>query len=190
MDRRDGHKLNIAILRLAADLKLEQSTKQLSKDADSLLWSYHKALLEYAETLVKYADSIKIAYEQERVQEFEKCLLEARQQLEANISNIETFQQLVNQVEDTRQLYVIDTKQLRTNNPFARIEVNAKEVVARDVQGSAIAFNGNVALRLEELQQQTHAINDQLKHLHSDMNCIGFDVLKSTADLIQDVIQK
>lgn len=114
--------LNLAVLRLASELKLDKCTRQYQGETEKLLWDCHKAELEYIEVLGDYLKLLQQADVDQRSKSFRGQLQEARCKLDGNQVHLEIVQKLVHQLEGRSQNFLINVEQLKQEKGMAKMD--------------------------------------------------------------------
>lgn len=179
-----GDKLNLAVLRLATEIRLSKVAKQHQVDNEKLLWECHKAELDYIGDLEKYSKLLTAAEQIERAAAFQEQLHKAKQKLEGNHINIDVVQKLVHQLEGRSQNCHIDVDRLKADQPFLRINAGSEAVAGTQDE----VFNENIVTELDEFQRQSNELRRRIEKLQGGICTASDDAIKITSDLIHDVI--
>lgn len=179
-----AEKLNLAVLRLAAELRVGKVTKQHHGDNEKLLWECHKAELDYIENLEKYSGLLRTAEKMERAAVFQVQLKNAKQKLDGNQINVDVVQKLVHQLEGRNQNCHIDVEKLKSDNPFVRINAGSEAVLASQDE----VFNENIVKELDDFHSHSNELKSRIDQLQNVICAASDDAIRATSDLIHDVI--
>lgn len=187
MEITTSENLSLAVLRLASQVRLDKSAKQYHSESEKLLWEYHKTKLEHIETRNGYCNRLKVADEVERASSFRTKLLDARSKLDRNQVRLEIVQKLVHQLEGRSQNYFINVDKLEVEKPFVRID--------SDTEGARLCPQEEVIQEsciseIDSFRNQTEMLQCRFGQLQTNINQFSDDSIKTTSDLIYDVISK
>lgn len=189
MEATNGDKLNSAILRLAAELRLDKISKQYQVENEKLLWECHKAELEYIEQLTKYRQLLEDAENKQTTALFLQQLQNAKRKLQDDGSqqvNLEVVQKLVHQLQGRSQDFHINVTRLKGDDLFAKIDAGAEAVLASQEE----VFNEKIVQELNEFNSRTEELRCKINQLQSNICATSDDAIRVTADLIHDVISQ
>lgn len=179
-----AEKLNLAILRLAAEQRVERLQKQNTHALEKLLWEYHQAELRYIEDLEEYRKILGDAKKKELTAVFQEQLEQNREKLNGDRVKVEVVQKLVQQLEGRSHNFHINARMLKEDQSFAKID-EATEDCLRD---HPALFNGAMLKELCEFARQTDELKVRVEKMQNNICQTSDGAMKSTADLIEDVL--
>lgn len=189
MEATNGDKLNSAILRLSAELRLDKISKQYQVENEKLLWECHKAELEYIEQLTKYRQLLEDAENKQTTALFLEQLQNAKRKLQDDGSqqvNLEVVQKLVHQLQGRSQDFHINVTRLKGDDLFAKMDAGAEAVLASQEE----VFNETIVQELNEFNSRTEELRCTINQLQNNICATSDDAIRVTADLIHDVISQ
>lgn len=107
-----SQKLNLAVLRLASQVKIDKYSSKCQNEDDRLLWECHKAQVAHADSLDRLSELLSQLSNRQRQTWFQKQLQDAREILQGNQVNLEVVQKLVHQV------YTVPVNRVAYFKPF------------------------------------------------------------------------
>lgn len=178
--------VNLAVLRLAAELRLQKCSQQYQQDQDKVLAECHQAKQAYKERLAKYVDLLTRANEAEKTAQFQAQLEDSLRKLDENKVNVQVVQKLVHQLEGRSENYHINVDQLKNRGLLDHINRDAIPVL----QNQDEVNNEGMVKEIATLQEQSLDLRVRVDRIQNDIIQCSDLALRTTANLVHDVISE
>lgn len=184
----DSKKLNLALLRLATEVRVDRQTQHTQGEHERLQWDLHRGQREHIEAMTRFRRVLSDAEKAQRTALLKGQLEGARSKLDSDQVNLEVVQMLVHQLDSRIEDFHIDVDELQAENVLRQLDGDAAAALGARLR-TELSKGEDVLAQAEFFQCHSGRLNQRIEEMQTSLNRCSGTVVHNSTELIQDAIR-